>query len=104
MNNEMIAKGKNTSWALTVRRRSSSKRARVYLTDNTGKEYIDMVSGIAVNSLGYGHPAVVKTIQEQAEKLIHISNLYWNVPQIELAEKLCQASRSGQGVFLQQWR
>lgn len=71
----------------------------VYLTDNTGKKYIDMVSGIAVNSLGYRHPAIVKAIQEQAETLIHISNLYWNIPQIELAEKLCKASGLGKAFF-----
>lgn len=71
----------------------------VYLTDNTGKKYIDMVSGIAVNSLGYHHPAIVKAIQEQAETLIHISNLYWNIPQIELAEKLCKASGLGKAFF-----
>mgnify|MGYP001148077209 CR=1 FL=1 len=100
MNNEMIAKGKKYimgtySQAPIV----IEKGEGVILTDNTGKEYIDMVSGIAVNSLGYGHPAVVKAIQEQAEKLIHISNLYWNVPQIELAEKLCQASGLGKAFF-----
>lgn len=71
----------------------------VYLTDNTGKKYIDMVSGIAVNSLGYHHPAIVKAIQEQAETLIHISNLYWNIPQIELAEKLCKASGLSKSFF-----
>lgn len=71
----------------------------VYLTDNTGKKYIDMVSGIAVNSLGYHHPAIVKAIQEQAETLIHISNLYWNIPQIELAEKLCKASGLSKAFF-----
>lgn len=100
MNNEMIAKGKKYimgtySQAPIV----IEKGEGVILTDNTGKEYIDMVSGIAVNSLGYGHPAVVKAIQEQAEKLIHISNLYWNIPQIELAEKLCQASGLGKAFF-----
>ena len=71
----------------------------VYLTDNTGKKYIDTVSGIAVNSLGYHHPAIVKAIQEQAETLIHISNLYWNIPQIELAEKLCKASGLSKAFF-----
>ena len=71
----------------------------VYLTDNTGKKYIDMVSGIAVNSLGYHHSAIVKAIQEQAETLIHISNLYWNIPQIELAEKLCKASGLSKAFF-----
>lgn len=71
----------------------------VYVTDSTGKTYLDMVSGIAVNSLGYNHPKVVQAIQEQAAKLIHISNLYWNEPQIELAEKLCKASGLGKAFF-----
>ncbi len=71
----------------------------VYVTDSMGKQYLDMVSGIAVNSLGYNHPKVVQAIQEQAAKLIHISNLYWNRPQIELAEKLCKASGLGKAFF-----
>lgn len=71
----------------------------VYVTDSMGKQYLDMVSGIAVNSLGYNHPKVVQAIQEQAAKLIHISNLYWNRPQIELAEKLCKASGLGKVFF-----
>lgn len=71
----------------------------IYVTDSEQKKYLDMVSGIAVNNLGYKHPAIVKAIQEQAEKLIHISNLYWNEPQILLAEKLCQASNLGKAFF-----
>ena len=71
----------------------------VYVTDTTGKKYLDMVSGIAVNSLGYNHPKLVAAIKEQAETLIHISNLYWNKPQIELAEKLCNASGLGKAFF-----
>ena len=100
MNNGMIEKGQKYimgtySQAPIV----ITKGDGVRLTDNTGKEYIDMVSGIAVNSLGYGHPAVVKALQEQAETLIHISNLYWNIPQIELAEKLCKTSGLGKAFF-----
>ena len=71
----------------------------VFVKDTTGKKYIDFVSGIAVNSLGYNHPAVVQAIKEQAEKLIHISNLYWNEPQIDLAEKLCKASGLNKAFF-----
>ena len=47
-----------------------------YLKDTQGKQYLDMISGIGVCSLGHSHPAVVKAIQQQAEKLIHTSNLY----------------------------
>ncbi|MBE3558145.1 MAG: aspartate aminotransferase family protein [Ktedonobacteraceae bacterium] len=60
--------------------------ARVWDTD--GKVYLDFVAGIAVNVLGHCHPAVIKAVQEQVTQLIHVSNLYYNVRQIELAELL----------------
>jgi len=60
--------------------------------DENGKEYIDFVSGVAVNCLGHCHPTIVKAIQEQSCKLMHVSNLYWNEPQMELADKLCELS------------
>lgn len=69
------------------------------LTDSDGKSYLDLVAGIAVNNLGYRHPAVLAAIREQADQLIHISNLYWNLPQIELAEKLCQVSELDKAFF-----
>jgi len=59
---------------------------RVWDTD--GKDYLDLVAGIAVNVLGHCHPAVVSAIQEQATRLVHVSNLYYNTLQIELAEQL----------------
>ena len=52
----------------------------VKVTDIDGKEYLDMFSGIAVNCLGHNHPKLVKAIQDQAEKLIHISSIYYNEP------------------------
>ncbi len=60
--------------------------------DIEGKEYIDFFSGLAVCNLGHCHPKVVRAIQTQAEKLLHISNLYYIQPQIELASLLCQHS------------
>lgn len=63
-----------------------------YLEDDKGKQYLDLVAGIAVNNLGYAHPKVIQAINEQAEELVHISNLYWSKPQIELAKRLCEAS------------
>lgn len=60
--------------------------------DENGREYLDFVSGVAVNCLGHCHPAVVKTIQEQSAKLMHVSNLYWNQQQMDLAGKLCELS------------
>lgn len=64
--------------------------ARVW--DADGKVYLDFVSGLAVNSLGHGHPALVKALQEQAARLIHVSNLYWIEPQVKLARLLVENS------------
>lgn len=60
------------------------------LYDSAGKEYLDAVSGLGVNVLGHGHPAVVRAIREQSEKLIHTSNLYGIEKQQQLAELLCR--------------
>jgi acetylornithine/N-succinyldiaminopimelate aminotransferase len=62
------------------------------VTDSEGNEYIDALAGIAVNSVGHCHPRVVSAIQDQAEHLIHVSNLYYNKPQSELAELLVNVS------------
>ncbi len=56
--------------------------------DIDGREYIDCVAGIAVNNVGHSHPKLVEAIKKQAEKMIHVSNLYYTAPQAELAEKL----------------
>ncbi len=56
------------------------------LFDRDGRAYLDMVGGIAVNSLGQGHPRLARVIQHQAETLIHVSNLWLNEPVIALAE------------------
>ncbi len=58
------------------------------LYDTNGNEYIDFVSGVAVNCLGHCHPIIVDAITEQSSKLIHVSNYYWNSKNILLAEKL----------------
>src|SRR5437667_1119034 len=56
--------------------------------DSDGKAYLDFVAGIAVNVLGHCHPAIVQAVQYQVTQLIHVSNLYYNARQIELAELL----------------
>lgn len=56
--------------------------------DSDGKVYLDLVAGIAVNVLGHCHPAIIKAVQEQVTQLVHVSNLYYNTRQIELAELL----------------
>ena len=70
-----------------------------YLEDASGKRYLDFVSGIAVNALGHCHPSIQKAIAEQAEKFMHISNLYPNKPQIDFAEKLLAASGFDKAFF-----
>jgi acetylornithine aminotransferase len=59
-----------------------------YLISHDGKKYLDMISGIGVNALGYANPALEKAIIAQTKKLIHASNLFMLEPQFELAEKL----------------
>lgn len=63
-----------------------------WVWDDEGKEYLDALAGIAVNALGHCPPSVVKAIQQQTGRLMHVSNLFYNEPQAELAEALCQAS------------
>ncbi len=62
------------------------------LQDANGKEIIDFTAGIGVNALGYAHEGWVRAVSEQAAKLQHISNLYYNPAQTELAQKLCELS------------
>lgn len=64
----------------------------VRLFDTDGRRYLDGISGIAVNGLGHAHPAVTATIREQADKLVHASNLYGIAPQEELASALARVS------------
>jgi predicted acetylornithine/succinylornithine family transaminase len=61
----------------------------VFLYDLDDRRYLDFVSGLGVNALGHAHPRIVKTIREQAGRLIHVSNLYYHEYQGTLAEKLC---------------
>ncbi|GAB4004456.1 acetylornithine transaminase [Nocardioides ultimimeridianus] len=60
----------------------------VRVSDVDGKEYVDFLGGIAVNTLGHAHPALVGAVTKQLETLGHISNFFASTPQIELAEKL----------------
>ncbi|HEY3085810.1 MAG TPA: acetylornithine transaminase [Candidatus Dormibacteraeota bacterium] len=60
--------------------------------DEAGREYLDLVAGIAVNLLGHAHPDVVAAISKQSAALIHTSNLYFTQPQVELARRLVELS------------
>lgn len=64
----------------------------VYLYDTEGKKYLDFAAGIAVQALGYGDVEYNQALKGQIDKLLHTSNLYYNQPTIEAAEKLCAVS------------
>jgi acetylornithine/N-succinyldiaminopimelate aminotransferase len=67
--------------------------------DSNGKEYIDCFSGLAVLNVGHSHPKVVRAIKEQAEKIMHTSNLYAIIPQVKLGELLFEVSGGYKSFF-----
>ncbi|MBM7506404.1 acetylornithine aminotransferase [Nocardioides salarius] len=72
-----------------------------HVWDADGKEYVDLLGGIAVNTLGHAHPALVAAVTEQMSTLGHISNFFTSGPQVELAETLLRLVGAGPGkVFL----
>jgi acetylornithine/N-succinyldiaminopimelate aminotransferase len=71
----------------------------VYLFDDRGKKYLDFLSGIGVNALGHGHPAVRKALSAQAARVMHISNLFYHEYQAELARRLTQISGLDRAFF-----
>jgi len=71
----------------------------VYVYDVEGRRYLDFLTGLGVNALGHAHPRIVKVIRDQAAKVIHVSNLYYNEYQGLLAEKLCTASGLDRAFF-----
>ncbi|MCL1983867.1 MAG: aminotransferase class III-fold pyridoxal phosphate-dependent enzyme, partial [Methanomassiliicoccaceae archaeon] len=66
-----------------------------YLYDTEGKQYLDLVAGIAVNSIGHAHPEWVRAVSEQASRLAHVSNLYLIKEQADLAENLASVTPEG---------
>lgn len=70
-----------------------------WVWDMDGKRYLDFTTGIAVTNLGHGHPAIIAAIEEQARRLIHVSNLYHIVPQVEFAEVLVKNSFADKAFF-----
>lgn len=71
----------------------------VYLYDTDGKRYLDFTAGIAVCSLGYGNEAYADALKKQIDKLMHTSNLYYNVPTIEASQKLLKVSKMDRVFF-----
>ena len=71
----------------------------VHLTDTDGKEYLDFAAGIAVFGLGYHYPGYDEALKAQIDKLIHTSNLFYNVPLAEAAERLIKATGMARAFF-----
>lgn len=72
-----------------------------YVTDADGRDYLDLVAGIAVSSLGHGHPALVAAVSDQVARIAHTSNLFINEPALRLAERLSEiVGVDGARVFL----
>jgi len=71
----------------------------VYLWDADGRRYLDFLSGIGVNALGYGHPRIQAVIKRQASRLIHLSNLFFHEYQSELAKRLTKYSGLDRAFF-----
>ncbi|MDQ3675951.1 MAG: acetylornithine/succinylornithine family transaminase [Actinomycetota bacterium] len=69
------------------------------LWDDEGNEYLDFQTGLAVSSLGHGHPAVVRAIADQAAQLIHVGNLFYTAPGLRLAKRLAESSLGGKVHF-----
>jgi len=76
-----------------------AKGQGAWLTDTNGQQYLDALSGIAVCNLGHAHPVVTKAIQQQAETLVHTSNIYQIPLQTKLADKLTALSGMDQAFF-----
>ena len=72
-----------------------------WVWDLEGRRYLDLLGGIAVNALGHNHPALVAAVSTQAARLVHVSNFYTSVPQVELAERLLAVAGAptGSAVF-----
>jgi acetylornithine aminotransferase len=68
--------------------------------DANGKQYLDLIGGIAVSALGYGHPAIVSAVSSQVAKFAHTSNLFLHEPEVALAERLLGLLQADGRVFL----
>lgn len=73
--------------------------AGVEVWDVAGKRYLDFLAGVAVNALGHASPDIARTLAEQSTRLLHVSNYFFNEPNILLAEKLCTATGMDRALF-----
>src|SRR6266480_2162629 len=72
---------------------------RSYIYDVSGKRYLDLGGGIAVCALGHANPEITEALVKQSQKLVHVSNLYYNEPQGRLAQALVQLTGAGKVFF-----
>jgi acetylornithine/N-succinyldiaminopimelate aminotransferase len=70
-----------------------------FLWDAEGRRYLDFLTGISVCSVGHCHPEVVRAVQEQSQRLVHVSNLFYTEPMARLAERLAESSLGGRVFF-----
>ena len=76
---------------------SHGKGSRLW--DYSGKEYVDLLAGIAVTGLGHANPEISRAIAEQAERLIHVSNLFFQKEQLDLARRILATAHFGKAFF-----
>jgi len=69
------------------------------LWDDEGREYLDFLAGISVSSVGHCHPEVVRAVQDQAARLMHVTNLFYTEPPMRLAARLSERSLGGKVYF-----
>jgi acetylornithine/N-succinyldiaminopimelate aminotransferase len=70
-----------------------------WIWDTSGKRYLDFYAGIAVSVLGHAHPALTAALADQATKLLHVSNYFFNEPNVRLAERVCRLSGMDRAFF-----
>jgi len=69
------------------------------VTDNTGREFLDFLAGIAVSALGHGHPRVTAALHDQIDKVVHVSNLFRHSYTEQVAQRLCQQTGMDRAFF-----
>ncbi|MDI6785502.1 MAG: acetylornithine transaminase [bacterium] len=100
--NDELIKEEESKYILQTYRRypiSLVKGKGAFVWDASGKKYLDFIAGLAVCNLGHSHPKIVDILKKQATTLIHTSNLFYTIPQINLAKKLIELSFSGKVFF-----
>lgn len=100
MQSDLVTKEKNNFFETYKRSSLIPVRGEgVYLFDDQGKAYLDLVAGLGVNALGHAHPGIIKAATDQLHRFSHLSNSFINIPQVFLSEKILQASPGMTRVF-----